>query len=254
MRVSIITPSYNQAAFIGDTITSVLDQDHDDIEHIVVDGGSTDGTLAILSTYPHLRWLSERDRGQGHALNKGFAMATGEIVAWLNSDDYYEPKILGKIVRYFADHPDCGIVYGDITFVRKDRSFISEQKGGTISYASMVKNPDIIRQPSFFWRKSAMESVGEIDESLHLVMDFDFFVRLCSKHRLCYLPLNLSYYRFYDENKSSATAYKQFFELRRVFRKNGIGMSLEVMMRSIARSMLSPRVRGVLKTLLGRRT
>ena len=105
MRLSIITPSLNQCEFIEETIHSVMNQDHHDVEHIVIDGGSTDNTVSILRKYPHLRWTSEKDTGQSNAINKGFQQATGEIIAWLNSDDYYEDHIFGDIVQYFETHP-----------------------------------------------------------------------------------------------------------------------------------------------------
>jgi glycosyltransferase involved in cell wall biosynthesis len=222
MKISIITPSYNQGEFIEDTIRSVLDQDHDDVEHLVMDGGSTDGTRAILSGYPHLKWTSERDGGQSNAINKGFRKATGEILAWLNSDDYYEPNVFGDIARYFAEHPDCMFLFGDITFVNKDRQPLFAFTGGTISYERLIACPDIVRQPSMFWRRDVVRELGGVDESLHLVMDFDFFLRIGRRYRFHYLPRNLSYYRYYTENKSLSMARRQVREIYHVYRKNGV--------------------------------
>lgn len=222
MKISIITPSYNQRMFIGETIRSVQEQDHDEIEHIVVDGGSTDGTVAILKTFPHLRWVSEKDSGQSEALNKGFRMATGDIVAWLNSDDWYERNILGDVGRYFSEHPDCAILYGDITFVDKAGKRMYSIAGDTLSYDRLVACPDSVRQPSFFWRRSLLDEHGGVDQNLHLVMDFDLFLRIGRGRRFHHLPRNVSYYRCYDENKSLSLARLQVQEMYRVYRKNNI--------------------------------
>lgn len=228
MRLSIITPSYNQAAFIEETIRSVMDQDHDDIEHIVMDGGSTDGTVEILRRYSHLRWTSERDRGQSHAINKGFAAATGDVVAWLNSDDLYESRVLGAVSRYFQDHPDCMMLYGDILFVNRDGSPLIAYGGDTINYENLIRCPDIVRQPSFFWRRSLVERLGGVDEHLHLVMDFDFILRAGQRHRFHYLPRTISRYRCYEENKSLSMVRRQVREMIRVYRKNEVPLTPQI--------------------------
>jgi len=225
MKISIVTPSFNQGVFIEQTIRSVQEQDHDAVEHIVVDGGSTDGTVDVLRRYPHLRWVSEKDKGQSDALNKGFRMATGEIVAWLNSDDWYEPNVLGDVGRYFAAHPECMILYGDITFVDKQGKRLYAIAGGTLSYERLIECPDSVRQPSTFWRKSLLEEHGGIDQNLHLVMDFDFFLRIGRGRRFHYLPRNISYYRYYEENKSLSLARLQVREIARVYRKNSIRLT-----------------------------
>jgi glycosyltransferase involved in cell wall biosynthesis len=208
--------------FIEQTIRSVLDQDHDDVEHLVMDGGSTDNTREILARYPHLKWVSERDRGQSDAINKGFRQASGEIVAWLNSDDWYEKNVLGDVARYFAEHPDCMVLYGDITFVDRNGAKLVCYSGNTINYKSLTECPDIVRQPSFFWRKRLVDERGGVDQSLHLVMDFDFFLRAAKEWPFHYLPRTLSYYRCYDENKSLSMGRRQAVEILKVYRKNHV--------------------------------
>jgi len=198
MKISIITPSFNQGAFIEETIRSVQEQNYDDIEHIVVDGGSTDGTMAVLKRFPHLRWISEKDEGQSDAINKGFRLAAGDIIAWLNSDDWYERNVLGDVAKYFEEHPDCMILYGDITFVDKEGKRLYAFTGDTLSFDNLVACPDIVRQPSFFWRRELLAESGGVDRSLRLVMDFDFFLRIGRGRRFHYLPRNISYYRCYD--------------------------------------------------------
>jgi glycosyltransferase involved in cell wall biosynthesis len=225
MRISIITPSLNQGRFVRQTIQSVVDQDHGDVEHIVVDGGSTDETLEILRSFPRLRWISEPDRGQSHAINKGFAMASGEIVGWLNSDDYYERNVLGTVARYFTTHPECAILYGDITYVDEAGGFRYALTGPSISYEALVRCPDIVRQPSCFWRKQVCQDVGWLDETLHVVMDFDFLLRISRRFPPHYVAKNMSYFRSYEEGKTLSLARRQVQEIYRVYRKNQVLMS-----------------------------
>lgn len=224
MRVSIITPSYNQGKYIEDTIQSVLSQDFPDVEHIIVDGGSRDNTLAILGHYQHLKWRSERDSGQANAINKGFRMASGDILAWLNSDDYYEPDILGEVVMYFESHPDCMVLYGDITYVDENKHALYRVEGKTIDYRGLLRYPDIVRQPSMFWRRCVVEECGGIDESFDLVMDYEFFLRVAPKFEFHYLNKNFSYYRTYPKTKTNSQLLRQLGELIRVFRKHGIAL------------------------------
>ncbi len=161
MKISIITPSYNQGNFIEDTIKSVIQQDYPNFEHIIIDGGSTDNTLDILKRYPHLRWISEKDSGQSEAINKGFKLATGDIIAWLNSDDYYERNIFSLVANYFQENSQCRILYGDMTFVDYSGNAMFILTGDTISREKLIKCPDAIRQPSIFWKKEV------IDESMN---------------------------------------------------------------------------------------
>jgi glycosyltransferase involved in cell wall biosynthesis len=228
MRVSIITPSFNQGEFIEQTIQSVLNQNHDDVEHIVIDGGSTDNTVSILKKYPHLIWVSEKDSGQSNAINKGFKRATGEILAWLNSDDFYEENIFKSIVEYFGAHPDCMLLYGDITFVDRRGHLLTSFSGSTIDYTKLVECPDIVRQPSSFWRRQVVEECNGVDENLHLVMDFDFFLRIGKRHRFHYFPCNLSFYRYYEQNKSLSMARRQVAEFYKVFTKNNIKLTARI--------------------------
>lgn len=216
LKISIITPSYNQAKFIEDTIQSVLQQSYKNFEHIIVDGGSTDGTIEILRKYPHLKWISEKDRGQSNAINKGFHMASGKIVAWLNSDDYYERNIFAEIADYFNKNSGCNFLYGDIVFVDEKKQPVRHISGDVMGYHKLLENPDLIRQPSSFWRRSVLEEVGMIDENLHMVMDFEFFLRIAKKYEMHYINRNISYFRFYSNGKTSRLKKKQIYELTRI--------------------------------------
>lgn len=220
LKISIVTPSYNQGNFIEKTIKSILNQNYENFEHIIIDGGSTDNTIEIVKCYKHLKWISEEDSGQANALNKGFALATGDIFAWLNSDDYYEVNIFNTVSEYFENHSDCDFLYGDITYVNKYDEKLFEISGDEINYNSLLKNPDLIRQPSFFWRREIFYKFGGIDESLNLVMDYDLFLKFTKIKKPCYIKKNFSYYRIYDETKTHSNRKKQAIEILKVMIKN----------------------------------
>ncbi|MFO7447597.1 MAG: glycosyltransferase family 2 protein [Ignavibacteriaceae bacterium] len=228
MKFSIITPSLNQGKYIEDTIISVLNQDYKDFEHLVIDGGSNDETVSILKKYNHLSWVSEKDRGQAHAINKGFEKANGDIIAWINSDDYYEKNVFGGIAAYFEANPDCMVLYGDITFVDKTKKNLGLIEGDVINHQNLIRNPDIVRQPSTFWRKEILCEFKGVDENYHLVMDFDFFLRISTTHKFHYYHKNLSYYRYYNENKSLSMAKRQLREIYNVYKKNNISFTYPV--------------------------
>jgi len=202
LKVTIITPSFNQGLYIEQTISSVLSQDYPHVEHIVIDGGSTDSTIDVLKRYPHLWWVSEKDRGQADALNKGLAKATGGIIGWINSDDYYEHGILGSIVKCFED-PDVMWVTGHLTFLLDQTGELVAKKSPTISYERLISNPDIVRQPSTFFRKSFIEQVGGWNPEFFMAMDFDLWVRLARISSPRMVDENLAYFRIHARQKTS---------------------------------------------------
>ena len=223
--VSIVTPSLNQGRFIEDAIKSVLGQDYPRIEYLVVDGGSTDDTLSVLGRFDGaLRWTSEPDRGQGSAINKGFRLASGEILGWLNSDDLYEPQAVSAAVAYLREHPDEAMVYGDATHV--------DAEGKEIGPCSYVEKPDLQRlihevdyivQPAAFFRRSAFEAVGGVDESLHWALDYDLWLKIARRFPFAYVPRKLARYRLTGENKTARGRFDRFAELERVGRRHGAG-------------------------------
>lgn len=218
LKISIITPTLNQAEFIEDTIKSVLNQNYENYEHIIIDGGSSDSTLKILQKYPHLKWISEKDNGQADAINKGFRLAGGDIIAWLNSDDFYEENIFDDIVSFFESNPSCKFLYGDITYVNKDKKFLYKLTGANLNYQNLLLHPDIVRQPSCFWHKDVLEQVGFLTENLHVVMDYEFFLRIGKKYEYFYLNRNISFFRSYNENKTNLLLRKQAKELYKVMK------------------------------------
>lgn len=223
-KISIVTPSFNQGEFIKQTIDSVLAQDYPNFEHIVVDGGSTDNTLEILRSYPHLKWTSAPDRGQTHALNLGFARATGDIVAWLNSDDWYAPQIFGKIAQALQTNAaivgECDITnrqgVADYRVLNSDRSWFDILKWW-VPYS-------IPTQPAIFFRRDVLEqfrrSDGKyLDEDLYFCMDFDLWLRIFSKYKFVRVPEVFSYYRMYEDNKTGQGMSSAEPEMSRVFKR-----------------------------------
>jgi glycosyltransferase involved in cell wall biosynthesis len=208
LSFTIVTPSLNQAAYIEDAIRSVARQGYPAVEHIVVDGGSRDGTREILKKYPHLRSLSEPDRGQSHALNKGFAMATGDILGWLNADDYYCDGVLPEVARCFQD-PSVMVVYGDGYEVGGKGEVVRRVVPRTFSTENLVRywkwRYDYV-QPSFFFRRTALLAEGPVDESLEYAMDHELFIRLSKRYRFTYLPLPLSCFRVHPASKTGSVS------------------------------------------------
>lgn len=221
--VSVVTPTYNQAAFLRDTIESVLSQDYPAIEYQVIDDGSTDETPAILEEYSG-RALVERheNRGQTPTINKGWERAQGDILTWLNSDDTLLPGAVTAAVNYFQQNPDVGIVFGDSLFTNEDGSPIerSADRSGFDFYDWFIRqceNP--IPQPSAFIRRRVIEDIGRLDPKFYYFMDWDFWLRAGVNHRIAYVPEVWSTYRLHAESKTIAQANKAAPELEYMYEK-----------------------------------
>jgi len=219
--VSIVTPTYNQAAFLTETIETVLAQDYPRIEYIVIDDGSTDKTREILSNYgDRFIWESQTNQGQTPTINKGWQRSSGNIITWLNSDDTYLPGAVTKAVEYFQQHPDIDIVYGDTLLTEADGTPIERMKAPEFSYRALVANcHNPIPQPSAFIRRRVMENVGLLDPHYYYFMDWDFWLRAGISHSFAYFPELLSTYRLHEESKTVAQAVKAAPELEYMYRK-----------------------------------
>ncbi|MFZ0041628.1 MAG: glycosyltransferase family 2 protein, partial [Solirubrobacteraceae bacterium] len=184
MKLSIITPSYNQAPFIERTIDSVLSQNYPDLEYIVMDGGSTDGTVDILKRYSSdLVWTSEPDGGQSDAINKGLRIANGDVVAFLNSDDTYVAGALAKVAAYFESHPQTMWAYGKCRIIdehdqeiRRPITWYKNMMLRRYSFRKLLAE-NFISQPSTFWRRCLHDEIGYLNEEEHFVMDYEFWLR-----------------------------------------------------------------------------
>ncbi|MFN3323460.1 MAG: glycosyltransferase family 2 protein [Bryobacteraceae bacterium] len=220
--VTIVTPSYNQGPFIRATIESVLSQDYPHIEYIIMDGGSTDETASIAVEYAsRLRFISERDRGQSHAINKGFRMASGEIVAWLNSDDLLLDGAVSCAVRSLRDRPRAGAVYGEGYLLDRDGRVTSRfPHTQPVNLWRLVHVSDYILQQSVFFRRSVIEELGYLDESLHYTMDWDILIRIAKRYDLVYVPEYMGAIREYPEAKSFSGGRRRIAEIGAMLRRH----------------------------------
>lgn len=228
MKVSIITVCLNAAPFINQAIASVLGQDYPELEYIIVDGGSSDGTVDILRNHAkdrRLRWYSGPDRGIADAMNKGAALATGEILAYLNADDYYpHAGIVSLVVSRFNASPDMVWLTGGADFVAVDGTLLRRVKVRRYSFRRLVRG-NIILHPSTFIRRDAFDKVGGFDSSLRYCMDYDLFLRLGELAPPCLLNHQLSCFRVHAGSRTlveSKRSYAEEFEVRlRFLRERG---------------------------------
>lgn len=219
-RITVVTPSYNQGAYLEQTITSVLGQGYENLEYIVMDGGSTDNSVEIIQRYADriTYWQSERDTGQAQALNRGFARATGDILCWLNSDDFYLPGVLHEIARTVDDTD--GLIYGDcLSFAEVGtRARVNRPPAHDLEWLKLV---DYIVQPSSFWKRSVWEKVGVLNEELHYAFDWDWFLRASEVAKVRKVNRIFSAYRFHDAHKSSHGGDKRAREIIAVSKLRG---------------------------------
>ena len=225
--VTVVTPSYNQGEFIRATIESVLGQDYPDLEYIIMDGGSTDQTAAVASEYSsRLTFISEKDRGQSHAINKGFHCARGTILSWLNSDDVYLPGAVRKAVEAFERSPRAGAVYGEGYLMNREGKVTSRFPcTEPMNLWKLIHLSDYILQQTVYFRKAVLDEVGDLDENLHYTMDWDILIRIGRKYPLEYIPEYLGCLREYPEAKSFSGGKERIRELHGLLRRH-TGMRL----------------------------
>jgi len=224
-KISIVTPSYNQASFIEEALHSVKNQNYPSLEHIVVDGASTDRTVSILQEYSqkpdwqHLRWVSEPDQGQSDALNKGFRMASGEIVGWLNSDDLYRSSCFDNVAEAFSSHPDVDVLYGDYTWIDEKGQLLQIRREIEFNrFVLLYHRTNCVPSPSSFFRRRIFDEGNFIDVTYHYSMDWEFFLRLVHRgYRFRHLAELLADFRWQPDSKSSRYLYRQMQERDRIF-------------------------------------
>ncbi|MEN6481209.1 MAG: glycosyltransferase family 2 protein [Anaerolineaceae bacterium] len=242
--VTIVTPSFNHARFIERTLLSVLEQDYPRIEYFVMDGGSQDGTSEIIQKYADRLsgWISEKDRGQTDAINKGFARGNGEIFAWLNSDDTYLPGAVSAAVAYLLQHPEVGMVYGDCNFIDADDRVIGKFNARQTDYARLKKGYVHIPQQAAFWRADLWKQVAPLDPSFYFAMDYDLWVRLAKISKLVYLPQLWANFRLHGDAKTISEDDRCWPEMLRVHYRDGGHFFSPIVAKYYLRKLMAPYI------------
>jgi len=252
MLVSIVTPSFKHARYIETTLRSVLEQDYPEIEYIVVDGGSNDGTREILERYSDRLawWVSEPDRGQTDAINKGFARAKGDVLAWLNSDDTYNPGAVREAVEALRQHPQAAMVYGDASYIDGEGKVIGRFPAAQTDYARLRQGYVHIPQQSAFWRAEYWRKVGPLDPSFYFAMDYDLWVRLAALAPLVYLPGRLwANFRLHRDAKTISADDRCWPEMLRVHARLGGSRLAPIVLKYYLRKLAAPYIRWKRKKL-----
>ncbi len=228
MKISVVTPSFNQGQYLQQAIDSVTQQSHADWEHIIYDGESTDNSIEILEAYQEkypdkVKFISESDTGQSDALNKGLRKATGDIVVWLSTDDWFEPGAFQAVVKHFKEHSEVGMVYGKCLAYNTTNGQAEEYLLPTQEFSldALLNETMFMAYITVFWRRELLDSVGYFDESLHFSMDKDYYIRIGLETTIELLPVVLGHFRIHEESKTGGRADQFWKESRAVSRKYG---------------------------------
>jgi len=222
--VSIVTPSYNQAEFLAETIKSVLGQDYPNIEYIIVDGGSTDESVEIIKQFQDRIswWTSEEDQGQTDAINKGFQRASGKIFAWINSDDILKPQAVSEAVEFFLDNPRVGLVYGDLHYIDKNGNHLGKFNAKQTDYQKLRRGAVYIPQPAAFWRSEIWNDVGPLDPTLFFAMDYDLWIKIAALSSIHYHKgHHWADFRIHGDSKTISADEKCWEEMLWIHRRDG---------------------------------
>lgn len=240
--VSIVTPSFNQARYLEATIQSVLSQDYPHIEYMIVDGSSNDGTVDIIKKYESKLawWVSEKDKGQTDAINKGYARAKGEILAWLNSDDTYEPGAVSAAVKYLQEHPEVGMVYGDCNFINESGRVIGKFGATQTSYRLLRQGYSHIPQQTMFFRSSLWKQVGPLDPSFYFAMDYDLWTRIAARSEIKYVPQTWANFRLHISGKTIVADDRCWPEMIRVHYRDGGSFFSVIVAKYYIRKLVAP--------------
>lgn len=247
--VSIITPSYNQAEFLEETIQSILQQEYSKIEYIIVDGGSTDGSLDIIQSYEEelSGWISENDMGQTDAINKGFDMATGDIFAWLNSDDTLLPGAVSSAVHFLQENPWVGMVYANAFYIDEQGERMARYPAGPTNYKKLRRGVNTIPQQTMFFRSILWDIVGPLDPSFYYAMDYDLWVRIAAVTPIAFHDEYWAHFRLHSGSKSRTAAKRCWPEMMRVhFREGGSRFSIlyaKYLLRQIVEPIMPLRIK-----------
>ena len=221
--VTIVTPSYNQGEYIEATIRSVLEQDYPRIEYLVVDGGSSDDTLEVLSRQTsRVRWISEPDHGQGDAIRKGFALTQGEILAWLNADDVYLPGAVSRVVAAFQESSPVDLVYGNAEFIDRAGAVLGPcEQVEPFDLGRLINDLDFIVQPATFFRREPYSAAGGLDPSLTYCLDYDLWIRMAQRGAVAFTSDVLAQVRIYPQTKTASGGLARLDEIEHMVRRYG---------------------------------
>ena len=245
--VTVVTPSYNQAPFLEATIQSVLEQDYPNIEYILMDGGSTDGSVEIIQRYADrlAYWESAKDKGQTDAINKGFSRAHGEILAWLNSDDILYPHAVREAVAYLKENENCGLVYGNCNFIDAQGKGTGRFNAKQTDYQKLTQGYVHIPQQASFWRGDLWRQVGPLDDTIYFAMDYDLWLRLAKVSEVKYLPETDPWaaFRLHADAKTIAEDDRCWPDMLRIHKRNGGSQFSVIYAKYCLRKLLGPLIR-----------
>ncbi len=242
--VSIITPSFNQATYLEATIKSVLEQSYPHIEYIIMDGGSTDGSVDVIKKYEGriAAWVSEQDKGQTDAINKGFNRAKGDILAWINSDDTYaNPNAVADAVNFLVAHPEVAMVYADCNFIDEQGKIIGKFASRQTDYAKLRTGYVHIPQQTMFFRAKYWKELGPLDPSFYFAMDYDLWVRIAKHAPIHYLPgKTWANFRIHTSSKTNVNDERGWKEMLRVHYRDGGSFFSPIVAKYYLRKVIGP--------------
>lgn len=241
-KVTIVTPSFNQDPFLEATIRSVLEQDYPNIEYMIIDGGSTDGSVAIIERYASrlAYWQSRKDKGQTDALNQGFSRSTGDVLAWLNSDDLLLPGAVSAAVKQLIAHPEAGMVYGNCLLINAEGCKIGDFPAAQTDLKRLRRGYVHIPQQAAFFRAELWRDVGPLDDSFFFAMDYDLWVRLAQKAPLSYTPEAWAAFRLHDDAKSISADDRCWPEMLKVHYRDGGSRFAPIVAKYWVRKLVQP--------------
>ena len=243
--VSIVTPSFNQGKYLERTILSVLNQDYPNIEYIVIDGNSSDNSLEIIQKYSSriAYWQSEKDQGQTDAINIGFSKASGQILAWLNSDDTLELQAVSEVVDYLLQNPDVGMVYGDCNFIDAQDKTIGKFNAQQTDYKKLRTGYVHIPQQAAFWRTELWNQVAPLDSSIYFAMDYDLWLRLAKISKIVYIPKLWANFRLHGDAKTIAEDDRCWPDMLKIHYRDGGKWWQPIVWKYWIRKMAAPYLR-----------
>lgn len=220
-KISVITPSFNQAKFLEATILSILNQNYLNLEYIIIDGGSTDGSVDIIKRYASklAYWVSEPDSGQSHAINKGLNIATGDWICWQNSDDIFYPSTFLKIAEITKKSPEVDFIIGDINLIDERANILRDVRYVKPTYRSLLAEGMILTNQAAFWRKDLQNKVGLLDQNLHYGFDYEWFLRLLAVGKCAvHIPVIMGALRLHEDTKTSKSQPMFNIEYKRILK------------------------------------